>query len=371
MNNSKIRVGIIGTGSWARYGHIPALQSLSDFDVVALAGRNKEKVEKYASQFGIRQAYGSPEALLANPDIDLVVVLAPTPEHGRLAKAVIEAGKDVYSEWPLSTTTAESQEILTLAREKRVKHIVGLQRRFSPSSRYWHDLIKQRVVGKIRAVRMSVGVDAFGEVMPEFAKWTLNAANFTEVLSIYSGHFNDMLFYGVGFPEKLTAIAVNQFPVTTIAETGEKVPYTSPNEVMVIGTLADGALFSIQLEGGQKHRTGLQIDITGTDGVLRITNARGFENKDDNTIAIMRNGIETFEALAVPAEYAFLPVSHLDASSQDVAYLYAAYARDKVMGSHEATSFEDALRQHQLIDQITESSAGFFSQTRSDKSSEG
>lgn len=359
--SSKIRVGIIGTGSWARYGHIPALQSLQDFEVVALAGRNKEKVEKYAAQFGIGHACGSPEELLANPDIDLAVVLAPTPEHGRLAKAVIAAGKDVYSEWPLSTTTAESEEILALAREKGVKHIVGLQRRFSPSSRYWHDLVRQGTVGKIRAVRMSVGVDAFGEVMPEFAKWALDAANFTEVLSIYGGHFHDMLFHGIGFPEKLMAVSVNQFPVTTIAETGEKVPYSSPNEVMVIGTLAGGGLFSVQLEGGQKHRTGLQIDITGTEGVLRITNARGFENKDDNAIAVMRNGVEAFENLPVPAEYASLPVSHLDASSQDVAYLYAAYARDKATGSNKATTFDDALRQHQLIDQITASSAQFFS----------
>lgn len=361
MSNAKIRVGIIGTGGWARYGHIPTLQALDDFEIVALAGRNKEKVEQYAAQFGIAQAYGTPEDLLSNPDIDLVVVLAPTPEHGRLAKAVIEAGKDVYSEWPLSTSTLESESILSLAREKGVRHVVGLQRRFSPSSRYWHDLIKQGVVGKIRAVRMSVGVDAFGEVMPEFAKWALDAANFTEVLSIYGGHFHDMLFHGVGFPQKLTAVTENQFPVTTLAETGEKIPYTSPNEVMVIGTLSCGGLFSVQLEGGQKHRTGLQIDITGTEGVLRITNPRGFENKDDNTIAIMRNGTEVFEELPVPAEYAFLPVSHLDASTQDVAYLYTAYARDKATGSDEATTFEDAVRQHQLIDQITESSARFFS----------
>ncbi|MEO2228652.1 Gfo/Idh/MocA family oxidoreductase [Escherichia coli] len=361
MSNSKIRVGIIGTGGWARYGHIPTLQSLEGFEIVALAGRNKEKVTKYAAEYGIPQAYGTPEELLANPDLDLVVVLAPTPEHGRQAKAVIEAGKDVYSEWPLSTTTAESEEILTLVREKGVKHVVGLQRRFSPSSRYWHDLVKQGYVGRIRAVRMSVGVDAFGAVMPEFARWTLDAANFTEVLSIYGGHFHDMLFHGVGFPEKLTAVMENQFPVTTLAETGEKVPYTSPNEVMIIGALPGGGLFSVQLEGGQKLRTGLQIDITGTDGVLRITNARGFQNEEDNKISGMRDGTEMFVELPVPSEYADLPVSHLDASSQDVAYLYAAYARDKATGSDEATTFEDAVRQHKLIDQITESSARFFS----------
>lgn len=139
--------------------------------------------------------------------------------------------------WPLSTTTTESEEILAIASEKGVKHIVGLQRRFSPSSRYWHDLIKQGYVGKTRAVRMSVGVDAFGEVMPEFAKCAVDVGNFTELLSISGGHFHDMLFKGVGFPQQLAAVIKNQFSITTIAETGKKIPYIGPHEVMIISLI--------------------------------------------------------------------------------------------------------------------------------------
>ncbi|WP_250486241.1 Gfo/Idh/MocA family protein [Caballeronia sp. GaOx3] len=356
----EIRVGIIGTGGWARYGHIPVLQALDDFKVIALAGRNKKKVQSYANDFGIKHAFGSADELIAFADVDLVVILAPSPEHGRLTKAAITAGKDVYTEWPLSTTTAESKELLALAKEKGVSHVVGLQRRFSPSSRYWRDLVQSGYVGNIRGVRMSVGVDAFGEVMPAFAKWAVDAENFTHVLSIYGGHFNDMLFHGVGFPTKLTAITANQFPVTTIAETGEKLQYTPPNEVMVIGTLQGGGLFSIQLEGGQVHRTGLQIDITGTEGALRVTNPRGFQNTEDNEIAGMTNGAETFVPLPVPPEYASLRVTPLDASAQDVAYLYAAYAGDKKNGTANATSFEDAVRQHDLIDRIEHASSAFF-----------
>lgn len=126
---------------------------------------------------------------------------------------------------------------------------------------------------------------------------------------------------------------------------------------MVMGTLAGGSLFSIQLEGGQTHRTGLQIDITGTEGVLRITNPRGFENEDDNEIWAMKEGAEVFSLLPIPSAYASLAVSHLDASSQDVAYLYSAYAHDKATDSSTVTSFEDAVRQHELIDQITQSAA--------------
>jgi predicted dehydrogenase len=209
---------------------------------------------------------------------------------------------------------------LALAEAKGVRHVVGLQRRFAPSARYVRDLVEQGYVGKIRGVRMSVGVDAFQPRMSERHRWTLDAANFTHVLSIYGGHVGDLLFHIVGFPAQLTAVVENQFPSVTIEETGEEVPYASPNEVMVIGTLEGGGLFCVQLEGAQRHRTGLQIDIAGTDGVLRITNPRGFENEDDNTITGMADGAETFIPLPLPAGYETLAKTHLDASVQDVAY---------------------------------------------------
>jgi hypothetical protein len=117
-------------------------------------------------------------------------------------------------------------------------------------------------VGRIRSARMSVSVDAFTATMPGRYAWAFPISNFSHVLSVYGGHFMDVLFQSVGFPKKLTAVVENQFPFFTVEETGEQVPNTSPNEVMVIGTLKDGGLFSVHIEGGQPHRTGLQIDIS-------------------------------------------------------------------------------------------------------------
>jgi predicted dehydrogenase len=134
-------------------------------------------------------------------------------------------------------------------------------------------------VGKIRFARMTVSVDAFPPIMPGRYAWCFDGSNFSHVLSIYAGHFGDMLFHSVGFPKKLTAVVENQFSLITVEETGQKIPTTRPDEVMVIGTLEDGGLFSVQIEGGQRHRTGLQIDITGTEGVLKVTNPRAFEKQ--------------------------------------------------------------------------------------------
>ncbi len=191
-------------------------------------------------------------------------------------------------------------------------------------------------------------------------EWAFHASNFSNVLSVYAAHLGGMLFRSVGFPKKLTAVLETQFPFFTVAETGEQIPNTNPNSAMAIGTLEDGGLCSVQIEGGQQRRTGLQIDITGTEGVLRITNLRAFENKEDHHVEGMKGEESSLAPLPVPSEYHSPAVSHLDASARDVAYLYAAYAQDRKTGTSEASNFRDAVRQHQLIDQIVQTSETFF-----------
>jgi len=152
MHGGKIGVGLIGAGGWTQYGHIPALRSLADFEIVGVWSRKRKTADDAARRFNIPNAFEDEQALIDHPDIDLVVITTPGPEHARIARAVIAraviaAGKDVYSEWPLSTTSAESQELLALAEARGVRHIIGLQRRFGPISRYTRDLIKAGYVG--------------------------------------------------------------------------------------------------------------------------------------------------------------------------------------------------------------------------------
>jgi predicted dehydrogenase len=359
MTTKTIGVGIIGVGGWATYGHLPAVQAVDGIRVVAVSSRTKAKAEDLAAEHRIDHSFDDYRELIAHPDVDLVVIPAPAPQHKDLVDAAIAAGKDVYSEWPLTTTTADSEELLTRAQGAGVRHVVGLQRRLSPSARFTKDLIAQGVVGEIHGVTMSVGVDAFGAEMPEGHSWVLDPGNFVHLLPVYLGHFGDLLFRTVGAPETLTAVTSNHIPVVTLIETGEEVTSTVPTEVMAIGALRDGGLFSIQLEGGQKRKTGLQILITGSDGALRITNPKGFQNAEDNTVETMTGDATSFTTLPVPAQYDHLPKGDLDASVQDVAYLYAAYVADVHEGTSTAPDFGDGVRMHHLIDQVTRTAGDF------------
>ena len=85
-------------------------------------------------------------------------------------------------------------------------------------------------------------------------------------------------------PADLTTLTVNQFSEITIIETGEKIKTTNPDEVVVTGTLVGGGVFTAHLEGGKRNGSGVQIDITGDEGDLQITNTSAFGGVGDDYI---------------------------------------------------------------------------------------
>ena len=354
---AKIRVGIVGVGNWGRYGHIPVLHLLPNFEIAAVASRRKEYAQETAKQFSIAHAFTDANELINHPDVDLVVVLPPAPQHAAFVRAAIAAGKDIYCEWPLTTNIADTEDLLTRAEAAGVRHIVGLQRRMGPSARFARDLLAQGYVGQVRSVRMHVSMNHFQARRSTDLAWTIPPENFSHILSIYGGHFLDMLFHVVGPPQNLSSVVKEQFPTITLIENGETFPNKTPDQVAAIGTLANGAVFSIHVEGGKRNNSGLQIDITGMEGDLKISNALSFQNPEDNIVEGSQGDGEALSVLSIPVTYQGLPASDLDASVLDLAYLYSAYADDREKGTRNAPTFNDAVRMHKLIDVISEAAS--------------
>jgi predicted dehydrogenase len=362
-SKGKIRAGIVGIGNWGRYGHIPVLQLLPDFQIVAVSSRRQEYAAEIAKNFGVPHAFTNAQELIIHPEVDLVIVLPPAPQHGALVRDAIAAGKDVYCEWPLTTNREDTEDLLARAEGAGVRHIVGLQRRLGPSARYVRDLLAAGYVGKMRSVRLHVSMNYFQGQRSTDLRWTIPAENFSHILSIYGGHFMDLLFQVVGAPQTVSAVVQNQFPNITLIETGETFPNTTPDQVLVIGTLANGAVFTIQIEGGKRNNSGLQIDITGMEGDLKVSNSLSFGNAEDNKIEGVKGDGEPLRLLPIPERYHDLPASALDASVLDLAYLYAAYANDRENGTSVAPTFADAVKMHRLLDLISAASSTGTRQT--------
>jgi predicted dehydrogenase len=161
---NRVGVGLVGVGNWAKYGHIPALRLLPEFEIVAVSSRNSERAAQIAAEYAIPYHFGDWLDLVRHRAVDLVVVLPPAPEHAAVVVASCEAGKDVYCEWPLTTITSDSEALLAMARSAGRRHVVGLQRSVGESARYLLDIIAGGAIGRLRSVRMNVSVPSFGPV---------------------------------------------------------------------------------------------------------------------------------------------------------------------------------------------------------------
>jgi predicted dehydrogenase len=352
-----IRVGLIGAGNWAVRGHLPVLSLLPEYEIAVIQSRRREAAEGAAARFKIPHVLETAEQVAEHPDVDLAVVLTTAPQHADGIRAAFAAGKDVCAEWPLSTSTALSKSLAELAQSSGKRDVVGLQRRLSATNRYVRDQIANGYVGNLRSVRMHVSMNRFQAKLPKALAWTVPPENSSSMMAIFAGHFLDALFAVVGQPANLTALAVNQFGEITIMETGEKIKTTNPDEVVVTGMLARGGMFTAHFEGGKRNGSGVQIDITGDEGDLRITNTAAFGDVGDDFIIKGAHGDNLpLEVLLVPDSYDWLPRSELPSAVLELANLYVAYARDISAGTRFAPTFADAVRMHTIIDLIEQSS---------------
>ncbi len=134
---NKIRLGFVGANvrsTWSSQSHFPALLASPDVELTAVCTTRPESAEEARQAFGAKLAFHDFRATVASPEIDAVAVVVRVPSHYEPTKAAIEAGKHVYTEWPLGRTTAEAEELAALARAKGVQTAVGLQSRVSPAS---------------------------------------------------------------------------------------------------------------------------------------------------------------------------------------------------------------------------------------------
>ncbi|WP_295997932.1 Gfo/Idh/MocA family oxidoreductase [Rugamonas sp.] len=354
----KIRVGLVGVGNWARFGHLRVLGLLPEYELSAVYSRRKEAARSAATEYGIKHVAGSLDELVNHPEVDLVLVLTTAQQHEEAVRAAIAAGKDVYCEWPLTPNSATSQELLRLADEAGVRTIIGLQREFAPALRYAKDQIAQGFIGKMRSVRMHVSVSAFGPERQPSIRWSTPAENFMSSVSIFGAHFMGPLFSLVGRPLRYSAVTLNQFPQVTITDTGEVLPSTAPDQMMLTGTLENGAVFTVHIEGGKRNGSGVQIDITGHDGDLRITNVSAFGGADEHyQVSGANDGNGGLLAMPVPASYVWLPPSAIQTGALELGDLYAAYLLDREHGSHRVPSFNHAVFIQRLLEQATKQQA--------------
>ena len=148
----KVRWGVLGAAKIALEKVVPGMQKGELCDVVAIASRAPAKAERAAEKLGLRKAYGSYEALLADPDIDAIYNPLPNHLHVPWSIRAAEAGKHVLCEKPIALSAAEARTLIAARDKAGVKIGEAFMARTHPQWLRARDLVREGRIGELRAI---------------------------------------------------------------------------------------------------------------------------------------------------------------------------------------------------------------------------
>lgn len=146
------KVGVVGAGWWATFAHIPALQSHSQAEVIAVQSRDQAKADKIARDFKIRHAFTGVDELLDAPGLEAVVISSTPNMHYSQAKAALERGMHLLLEKPMTFTAAEARELVDLAASKNVQLLISCPWHFTAHAIEARKLIAAGELGRIKMI---------------------------------------------------------------------------------------------------------------------------------------------------------------------------------------------------------------------------
>ncbi|KAJ8116351.1 hypothetical protein OPT61_g2204 [Boeremia exigua] len=367
------RIGLIGLsakGSWASQSHLPYLQSTSLYKITALQNSSKASAEAAAKDFSLSDAatYADPYAIASDSNVDIVAVSVNVPQHYALVKPAIEAGKDVFVEWPLARNLAEAEELTQLAKEKGVRTMVGLQARQNPSITKAKEIVESGQLGKILTTTMFGHGVIFGPTVHEGFLYGLPVEAGANLLTIPCGHAVDALCYVLGEMKNISATLTNLRPeLELLGKDGKpagKVTKTAHDHVNITGELLNGGgLVNVTYAGGvSRSNRDFIWEIVGTDGTLVLEGPTmgGHVQMNQPTVKLTKQNPEPMiygGSAVTEQDLEVVEVEKASDLSFNVGKAWDAWGGVGLDAGYSVTTFEDALLRHKMIDAIYRSAA--------------
>ena len=146
-----MRIAILGAGAIARTMCATVRGMAAQgrpVELYAVASRSLEKAQAFAQEEDVHHAYGSYEEMVDDPNVDLVYIATPHSHHAEQMKMCIRHAKPVLCEKMFTPNLKQAQEVLSLAKEKRVYVADALWPRYMPSRQIINDLLAEDVIGE-------------------------------------------------------------------------------------------------------------------------------------------------------------------------------------------------------------------------------
>ena len=244
---------------------------------VAAASRSLDRAQAFCAEHGLATAYGSYADIIAAPDIDVLYIATPHPQHKKIAVAALQAGKAVLVEKTFTATVAGAEQIVTTAQGNGVFAMEAMWTRFQPAVIAAHTLIEDGAIGEVRQLQADLGVDRpYDETDRLF-----DPAQGGGALLDLGVYVVSIAHYFLGVPDRLEV-------------TGSLAPSGVEWEVGLLLGYADGR--AATLLGSLRHHTPGACRIFGTKGWIEIPPR--FHHPD--RIVLHRTGAEPEELVRPP-----------------------------------------------------------------------
>jgi predicted dehydrogenase len=213
----QVRIGILGAAKIAASAMVKPARAVDEAEVVAIAARDPQRAQSYATKHGIARVHPSYEALIADPEIDAIYNPLPNGLHAAWTLRAIEAGKHVLCEKPFTANAAEAREVADAAARAGVVVTEAFHYRYHPLAERMRAISHGDELGTIREIRTSMCFP-----LPKFSDIRYNydlAGGAMMDAGCYALHCLRLL--GTGEPEVVSAAALLRSPKVDRAMSAE------------------------------------------------------------------------------------------------------------------------------------------------------
>lgn len=275
MKRDSLNVGVVGCGSISDIYLKNMIGRFKNLNVVCCCAAHYENAVKKAEQYHIRPC--TFEEMLAAPQIDMVVVLTPTPSHYQLIKDALMAGKHVYTEKTMTGELSQAAELLRLAREKGLYLGAAPDTFLGASLQNARKAIDDGLIGQVTGFQISANRDL--NLLASFAKFLRLPGG--GISYDYGVYYLTALVSLLGPAAQVcakfknqSAIRPNIFPQSP--EFGQTYEYPNESQVSAIVELRSGVMGTFCLNGDTAIDDLSVFLVYGSKGILRLGNPNEF-----------------------------------------------------------------------------------------------
>ncbi len=157
-----IKIGLMGCGVVADYGHIPAIKAVEELELTSIYDPDPARLREMQQRHGVGQAFTDVDAFFES-GIDAVTLTSPAPAHTRNVADAARHRKPVLCEKPLSMTEDEGRSMIAAMADADLPLYVGFCYRFSPAALEIKRLVDDGAIGDVRSLRLIYNWDCHGK----------------------------------------------------------------------------------------------------------------------------------------------------------------------------------------------------------------